>query len=235
LLRTLGEDQKEKIIKLGQGESQSQDKEKLYDISVGTYDVTVKAGPSYSSQREETRETLIEIMRSVPGAGPYMADIIAEHMDFQGADKFAKRAKLMLPPNVQQAEAEENMGDMPPEVQQMMAIAKQTIEGLQKQVEQLSNEQAPEMAKIDLEKRRVDIEEKKASEGKGGAKELVIKRDEAGNVIGAISVPVDSSENSKNQIELQRIDLERQRLALDKQKMDLDALRLAKEAIDADS
>jgi hypothetical protein len=80
------------------------DTERLYDLSVGKYDVTVQTGPSYSTQREETRETLIEIMRAVPAAAPFIGDILLEHLDFVGADKVAQRLKLLLPPQIQAAE-----------------------------------------------------------------------------------------------------------------------------------
>jgi hypothetical protein len=44
----------------------------------------VKTGPSYGTQREETRETLIEIMRVVPQFAQFIGDSLMEHMDFQG-------------------------------------------------------------------------------------------------------------------------------------------------------
>tara|TARA_Y100000310_G_C20026743_1_gene509956 strand:- start:57 stop:497 length:441 start_codon:yes stop_codon:yes gene_type:complete len=66
---------------------------RLYDLNVGKYDVTVKAGPSYASKREETRETLIEIMRQVPGSAPLLGDILLQHLDFEGAEEVAERLK----------------------------------------------------------------------------------------------------------------------------------------------
>lgn len=108
-IRILGEDQKEKVVHLVQQDGGSQqpgiDGEKaLYNLSVGQYDVTVSTGPSYATQREETKETLIEIMRQVPGAAQYIGDILLENMDFPGADKVAKRLQMLLPPAIQQAE-----------------------------------------------------------------------------------------------------------------------------------
>lgn len=108
-LRVLGEDQKEQIVKLAQsgnpeGQVDPNGKRVLYDLSVGKYDVEVKTGPSYGTQREETRETLIEIMRAVPQAAQYIGDMVLEHMDFQGADKAARRLQMLLPPQIQKAE-----------------------------------------------------------------------------------------------------------------------------------
>lgn len=106
-IRILGEDMQEKVVKLGslEGNPPLEDgQERLYDLSIGKYDVEVKTGPSYGTQREETREVLIEIMRAVPAAAPILGDVLMEHMDFQGADKVAERLKLLLPPQIQAAE-----------------------------------------------------------------------------------------------------------------------------------
>lgn len=108
-IRILGEDSKEKVVKLTQeagGSIQAgvEGEQRLYDLSVGRYDVTVSAGPSSATQREDTREALVEIMRQLPGSAAYIGDVLMEHMDFQGADKVAKRLKHLLPPAIQQAE-----------------------------------------------------------------------------------------------------------------------------------
>lgn len=108
-VRILGEDMREKVVKLttedGGATQQGPDGgERLYNLSVGKYDVSVSSGPGFATQREETRETLIEIMRQVPDAAPIIGDVLMEHMDFQGADRVAKRLQAMLPPNIQAAE-----------------------------------------------------------------------------------------------------------------------------------
>lgn len=108
-VRVLGEDSVEKVARLTQTGAQGFQRgpdggAPLYNLTVGKYDVTVKSGPSYASQREETRETLIEIMRQVPGAAQFVGDVLLEHMDFVGSDKVAKRLKMLLPANIQQAE-----------------------------------------------------------------------------------------------------------------------------------
>jgi hypothetical protein len=122
-IRILGDDMKEKVIKLameGQGSYGSQPQEpgteRLYDLSIGKYDVTVKTGPSFSTQREETRETLMEIMKQVPGAAPILGDVLMDNMDFPGADTVAKRLKAMLPPQILAAE---NGQPMPPQQPQV--------------------------------------------------------------------------------------------------------------------
>lgn len=108
-IRILGEDSKEKVIRLTQEDGGSHQigidgEPELYNLDVGKYDVTVTTGPSYATQREETREVMLEIMRQVPGAAAAIGDLVVETLDVQGADKIAKRLKLTLPPQVQMAE-----------------------------------------------------------------------------------------------------------------------------------
>ncbi len=180
-MRILGEDQKEKVIKLVSGELQpdkQSGQEKLYDLNVGKYDVTVKAGPSFASQREETREALIEIMRQVPGAGLMIGDIVMEHMDFQNADKVAKRLHRLLPPEVQKAEAEDNAGesDIPEEVQMIIEQGQQTIQQLQAQLQeatQVAEGKQVEQGKLEIERGKLQLDAEKL---KGEQEEMQLKR-----------------------------------------------------------
>ena len=99
-VRILGEDMAEKVVKLttqqGGGLVGEDGERQLYNLSVGKYDVTVKSGPSYATQREETREFLLEIMRQVPGAAQFLGDIALDNMDFPGAQQAAKRLRTVM-------------------------------------------------------------------------------------------------------------------------------------------
>lgn len=100
-IRILGEDSTEKVIKLTQEDGgglvdPETGERQLYNLNIGDYDVEVSAGPSYATQREETRELLIEIMRARPDVFPLMADVLFKHFDFVGADELAKRAQSFM-------------------------------------------------------------------------------------------------------------------------------------------
>lgn len=108
-VRILGEDMKEEVVKLsmedgGSNQIGEDGKRELYNLSVGQYDVKVEAGTDYATAREEMRETLVEIMRSVPGSAQVIGDLLAENLDMVGADRLSERLKMMLPPQIQQAE-----------------------------------------------------------------------------------------------------------------------------------
>lgn len=136
-IRILGEDAREKVVQLAQ-QGQGDPGDRLYDIATGIYDVDIKTGPSFATQREETRESLIEVMRSVPHSAAVIGDVLMDHMDFPGADKLAKRLQLMLPAPIQAMEAEANQD---PEVAVVVQQAKQAIEQLQGQLQQATQEQ----------------------------------------------------------------------------------------------
>lgn len=121
-IRILGEDMKEEVIKLSMEDGGSQQvgedgKKDLYNLSVGQYDVKVDAGTDYATAREEMRETLIEIMRAVPGSAQLIGDLLAENLDMVGADRLSARLKMTLPPQIQAAE-----GITPPAPQGQPAI-----------------------------------------------------------------------------------------------------------------
>ncbi|MGL4638789.1 MAG: portal protein, partial [Shewanella sp.] len=80
---------------------------KIYDMSVGKYDVDVKAGPSFTSQREQSAEAMIEMVRSDPNLMQVAGDLIVKAQNWPGADEFAKRLRAMLPPQIQQMEDQE--------------------------------------------------------------------------------------------------------------------------------
>ena len=73
----------------------------LNDLTVGKYDVVVTVGPSYNTQRMEAADSLIKFIQAIPQAGALMADLVAENMDWPGADKISRRLKKILPTGIE--------------------------------------------------------------------------------------------------------------------------------------
>lgn len=101
----------------------------MHDLTVGKYDVTVSAGPSYTTRRQEAAEQMMELLRVFPQAAPLIGDLIAKKLDWPGADEIAERLKKMLPPQVMGED-----GGLPPQIKQFIEQGKQMIELLQKTV-----------------------------------------------------------------------------------------------------
>lgn len=137
--------------------------EKIYDLTAGKYDLTVKTGPSFTSQREEAATQMIELMRAHPAIAPVLGDLIAQNLDWPGADEIARRMKAMLPPPIQ--------GQNPQIEQAKQAIAKVTAE-----LKQTQGELAALQASQRLEAEKIAIERFKAETDRMQA-EAAIRQD----------------------------------------------------------
>jgi hypothetical protein len=182
-IRILGEDQAQNVIQLTQEAGGAYRKgiegqPELYNLSVGKYDVTVSTGPSYGTQREETRETLIEIMRQVPDAAPFIGDVLMNHMDFVGADKIAKRLNALLPQAIRDTEGDEGFSDNPEaaELKQQLQAKDQEMQQAQEavmaEIKRLTDENEAAKADKQAEMQRTQMD------GAAKMKELQIKEGE---------------------------------------------------------
>ena len=129
IIRILNRDGTEKLVPVNQsvmqpspsGEAMS----KIFDLTVGKYDVVVSVGPSYNTQREETADNIISFIQAVPQAGPLVLDILAKNLDWPGADEIEKRLKLLLPPQLQQGDPNQPPPrPQPPDPMQILTMKK---------------------------------------------------------------------------------------------------------------
>lgn len=118
----------------------------IYNIGIGTYDVTVSVGPSYTSRRQEAADAMIEMTQSNPAIWGTHGDLITKAMDWPDADQFSERFKLLLPPQIQQAEKEGE--EVSPEVQNVIAQAQQAIAQRDQALQQSMAQMQELMAKV---------------------------------------------------------------------------------------
>lgn len=100
VVRILGPDEQPQVVRINQMFMDDQGKQRNYDLSTGKYDVVVKVGPSFSTQREEVSNSMIEFMRAYPAAAPVLGDLLAKNLDWPEADKIAQRLQALLPPQL---------------------------------------------------------------------------------------------------------------------------------------
>lgn len=164
IMRIMGEDETPENVPINQPipqmmqgqpqlDEQGQPVTKAYDLTVGKYDVTVKAGPSFTTRREEAANQMIEMVRAFPQAAPIMGDILADSLDWPRADEIAKRLKTLLPPNLQ---GEEDGPDP-----QVLAMQQQMQEGL-KAYQQMGQELEALKASKAIEAEKLKIDQMKA-------------------------------------------------------------------------
>ncbi len=66
---------------------------KIYDLSMGKYDISVDVGASYTTQRQMASESMMELIQYAPQLANQILDIIAKNLDWPGADEIAERLK----------------------------------------------------------------------------------------------------------------------------------------------
>jgi hypothetical protein len=123
-------------------------------MTVGTYDITVSTGPSYSTQREEAAEAMVSMAGDFPKLMEVAGDLVVESMDFPGADKIAARLKKTMPAELTKDDSEgEDTGPppLPPEIEQHIQQADQMIDQLQQQLQEAAS--GIEKAKLDAASR----------------------------------------------------------------------------------
>lgn len=126
---------------------------RIFDLRTGIYDVEVTVGPSYQTKRQEAVSTQLELAKSMPIVGTACPDIMIGNMDIPQAKEMAARVKLMLPPQILQAENQDP--NQLPQLHAQLTHATQQIQLLSKVNEELlekaKGHEAQNAAKVQIE------------------------------------------------------------------------------------
>jgi hypothetical protein len=74
--------------------------DKIYNPTVGKYDVVVTTGPGYLSQRQEAMDAMAQILQGNPSLWAVAGDLFVKNMDWPGAQEMAERLKKSLDPKL---------------------------------------------------------------------------------------------------------------------------------------
>lgn len=151
--------------------------EKFHDLGAAKFDLVVKAGGNYMSQREEFVDTVGQIISRSPETLQLLGDVFFENMDFPGAHEVAERLSAMLPPQVKamiqakasgQDPAQIEQPITPDQVQQAVAQAvQQAVEGQKAQLDAMLAQikaQEAEIKQYAAETDRIAVIEKAAAD-----------------------------------------------------------------------
>jgi len=95
--------------------------DKIYNPSVGKYDVVVATGPGYATKRQEALEAMAQLLQGNPQLWAVAGDLFVKNMDWPGAAEMAKRFAKTIDPKLMQ-EADDNPA-LQAAQQQMQAMA----------------------------------------------------------------------------------------------------------------
>lgn len=154
--------------------------ERLHDLTIGKYDLVVKAGPSFTTKREEAANQMIELTRANPAAGPLIADLLAKNLDWPEADEIARRfeglRKQQDPKAAAAAQAQGEMAKLQMQGQQKQAQMQQDAD-LKRQQMMLDQEIAREKMAGELALRREQVDQEIALARAQSAAEVELERE----------------------------------------------------------
>lgn len=149
--------------------------EKIYNPSIGRYDVTVAVGPGFASKRQEAADLMAQVLQGNKELMGVMGDLYFKMLDVPGAEEISARLKKTLPPGLAddpEAEANgpqvqtprgpvsvEQAGQIIAQLEQAGAQAQEMLQSAE-----VAGQQAKAMAaandtkKLDVERARVDVD-----------------------------------------------------------------------------
>ena len=165
VVRILGEDGTEDKVRIDPNQPQASvenkaheraEIERIYNPSVGRYDVTVSVGPSFGSRRQEAFQALTEMSSRNPQLMQVAGDLIMRAADFPMAEEMADRLKKTLPPGMAD-DAEDGKPQVPPEVQQHIDEAEKHVAMLEESLKEIGEKynQLHEKSEHDRETRMI--------------------------------------------------------------------------------
>jgi hypothetical protein len=144
-IRIIGKDEKEGFVPINRTVIAPDGQPVVInDISQARFDIRVKTGPSYTTQRVEAREQLAQALQGNPQLWAIIGDLVFKYSDFEGADEIAERIRRTMPPEVLGEAAPPQQPDPMAEMAQRLGMER---EKLALALEQVKIEQ--EQAKTD--------------------------------------------------------------------------------------
>ena len=104
---------------------------RINDVSVGSYDVAITTGPSYSTMRQEAAEVYGNLAAQNPEFLGIAGDLVFKSLDYPYAEDIAERWETLLPPQIQQMIGEG--AEQSPEIRQAMQQVQQRMQQVEEQ------------------------------------------------------------------------------------------------------
>jgi hypothetical protein len=107
IARVIGEDGETKMVKINPDQPQPVNKivdqqgiviEKIYNPSIGKYDVVATTGPGYATKRQEALEAMAQLLQGNPQLWQVAGDLFVKNMDWPGAQEMSKRFAKTIDP-----------------------------------------------------------------------------------------------------------------------------------------
>jgi hypothetical protein len=188
------------------------------NIKKGKYSVTIDSGPSYQTKRIEQADTMNQLVKVAPQIMQIAPDLVFKVQDIPGADEFAERARVLLPPPIQQMLAAKEAGQDPEKAAllQQLQQGQQQLQQMQQGIEQL--QQSIQMLQKDKEASIAASNARQAVAEAAGAQDAAKASQEA------------EVRDGDRQLEREKMGLEREKMGFEREKMAHERLKMEFEA-----
>jgi hypothetical protein len=172
--RIIGEDGESSMVKMNPMQPEPVKKivdqngiviDKIYNPSVGKYDVVVVTGPGYATKRQEALEAMAQLLQTNPQLWAVAGDLFVKNMDWPGAQEMAKRFAKTIDPKILSDEedpalqaANLQIQAMAQEMQQMAGLlqnVQQSMEAQKLEIDRFKAETDAEVKSYEAETRRL--------------------------------------------------------------------------------
>jgi hypothetical protein len=142
--RVLGDDDEPKQVQLDPNSKKAfmekgkgKNKQKIYNISVGKYDVISAVGPSYATRRQEGMDRMAAYMSTNPNLWGVIGDLAVKLDDSPYSQEMAERIRNTIPPEIRGNDDDEGE-QMDPEVAAAFQQMQAGMQQLQQEAQQLA-------------------------------------------------------------------------------------------------
>lgn len=172
IARIIGEDGESSTVKMNPEQPEAVKRivdqegktiDKIYNPTVGKYDVRVITGPGYATKRQEALESMAQLLQGNPQLWSVAGDLFVKNMDWPGADDLAARLARTIDPKLINAGEDEDpalqaanmqiqaMGQEMEQMYQMLQRVQQSMEARDLEIK----EQANQIKAYDAETKRI--------------------------------------------------------------------------------
>jgi hypothetical protein len=146
-----------------------EDIQRIFNPTVGKYDVVIDTGPSFQTQRQEAFAALTELAGRDPQFMQVAGDIIMRAADFPMADQLASRLEKLLPPNLQDQKGgdKEQLAQLGQQAQQMgqqLELMQQALMEAQQKLQIAESGQAKSQMEIEAKLQMAELDARLAEE-----------------------------------------------------------------------
>ena len=128
--------------------------ERIYNPSVGKYDVVVATGPGYATKRQEALEAMAQLLQGNPELWAVAGDLFVKNMDWPGAQEMAKRFAKTIDPKLLSDDEDPALAAANQQIQVMGQEMEQLV-GMLQRVQQSMEAQELKIKEYDSETKRI--------------------------------------------------------------------------------